>query len=219
MEVRACANCGKLLPRPASHHRGVRSFCNRECRKAFHRPLVPCRGCDQEFSRDPNQPQRLYCTWECFKASRHITVICYVCGKMFDSYVSEQRKRDERGHMTCCSVACRNVYTSLLLGGDGSWVSSGQNNPKRLSSWHWKRVRIAYLASVDGQCEGCEFVPAEHVHHLYPRALGGPLYDFDNLMAVCRDCHNNMHDQLRAGAFWSSFEGVKFDAELSNSYT
>jgi 5-methylcytosine-specific restriction endonuclease McrA len=66
-------------------------------------------------------------------------------------------------------------------------------------------------------CEGCCSAPVEHVHHLHPRALGGALYDFDNLMAVCWDCHDNMHAQLLEGAFWCSFEGVEFDAALAGN--
>lgn len=59
---------------------------------------------------------------------------------------------------------------------------------------------------VGGECEGCEGGPAIEVHHLRPRAMGGDLYAFDNLMAVCKDCHENMHIQLREGKFWDSFE-------------
>jgi 5-methylcytosine-specific restriction endonuclease McrA len=55
-------------------------------------------------------------------------------------------------------------------------------------------------------CEGCGGAPITQVHHLHPTASGGALYDFDNLMAVCNDCHDNMHAQLREGAFWDSFE-------------
>lgn len=34
-------------------------------------------------------------------------------------------------------------------------------------------------------------------------------YAFDNLMAVCRSCHDNMHEQIKIGSFWCSFEGVR----------
>jgi predicted HNH restriction endonuclease len=45
------------------------------------------------------------------------------------------------------------------------------------------------------------------VHHLRPIAGGGDLVDFDNLMAVCAGCHENMHWQLREGYFWCSMLG------------
>lgn len=176
------------------------------------RPIT-CRGCGETFARDPERPKRQYCTWDCFKASRHVIETCTVCGAEFDSYLSEARKREARGHKPCCSRACRNSYTSTLLGGDGEWVPGGKYKPGRLD-YRWRVVRAAYLQMVGNVCEGCEGAPVEHVHHLHPRGMGGAVYRFDNLMAVCADCHLNMHDQIRAGAFWDSFEGVEFDAGL-----
>lgn len=169
---------------------------------------VTCAGCDIVWARDPKQPFRKYHSWECFKASRHITLTCSVCGTAFDSYLSEHRKRMARGHVPCCSRACRNAYTSRLLGGDGTWTPGGRHSPKRQRPYPWRKIRAAYLASVAGMCEGCEGVPATQVHHLWPTAGGGPLLRWDNLMAVCDDCHTNMHDQMRAGAFRDSFEAV-----------
>ena len=170
------------------------------------RPIV-CRGCGNTFARIPKQPKRQYCSWECFKASRHVEITCSVCGKAFMSYLSEARKREARGHVPCCSRSCRNTYTSRLLGGDGTWTP-GRHSPKRQRPYPWRKLRAAYLASVAGMCEGCEGLPATQVHHLWPTASGGPLLRWDNLMAVCDDCHTNMHDQMRAGAFRDSFEAV-----------
>ena len=70
------------------------------------------------------------------------------------------------------------------------------------SSQAWKDCRAAYLAHVGGLCEDClavgRFTPAEIVHHIEPLtpenitsahvALG-----FDNLRAVCRECHAREH--------------------------
>lgn len=203
------------MTRPASHFRGGRVFCDRECRKAFHRPPVACDGCGEPFLRCPQNPSKRYCSWECFKASRHVVLTCQVCGDDFDSYLSEQRKRDDRGHVPCCSRACRNVYTSLLLGGDGTWVEGGRYNPKRQRGHVWRVARKRYLDSVGWRCEPCGAAPATQVHHLHPTAAGGDLLDPDNLCAVCDDCHDNMHAQLRAGAFWCSFDGMAFDAALA----
>jgi 5-methylcytosine-specific restriction endonuclease McrA len=163
---------------------------------------VTCRGCGGTFARNPRMPTRQYCTWECFKASRHVMVKCDVCGTPFSRYLSETRKTVQRGHITCCSRACRNRHTSLLLGGDGSWFA-GRRSPKRSRHRKWRRVRMQYMASVGGVCEGCG-ARAVEVHHLFPVAGGGEVLDFDNLMAVCKDCHDNMHAQLRAGAFADS---------------
>ncbi len=202
-----CLHCRKVQLRSPSHVSG-QVFCDRECRKAYHRPDVACAGCPSTFKRDPLQPDRLYCTWDCFKASRHVTLICVVCDSLFDSYLSEARKREERGHVPCCSEGCRNSYTSLLLGGDGTWVPGGQYKRSRNRGYRWRVVRQQYLTLVRGRCEGCE-APAVEVHHLHPVAAGGDLLAFDNLMACCKSCHENMHWQLAAGHFRCSFEEVR----------
>lgn len=205
--TKPCSNCGKPVTRPVSLHKHRHAYCDMECRKASNRWLVTCAGCKREFPRNPKQPSRRYCTWECFKASRHVELTCTVCGKTFSSYLSEARKREVRGHVACCSRACRNVYTSRFLGGDGTWTP-GRHSPKRQRPYPWRKLRAAYLDSVAGMCEGCEGVSATQVHHLWPTAGGGPLLDWDNLMAVCDDCHTRMHESIRAGEFWDSFEAV-----------
>ena len=168
------------------------------------RRALTCRGCAQDFPRNPRQPKRQYCTWECFKSSRHVSLICAVCETPFDSYLSEARKREARGHVACCSRACRNVRTSLVLGGDGTWAVGGRyGKPNQRPGW--TKLRRAYLKAVRGQCEGCGGCAAE-VHHLQPLARGGELLEWSNLVAVCKGCHENMHAQLRAGAFDGCFE-------------
>lgn len=167
------------------------------------RPIT-CRGCGSSFARMPVQPRRQYCTWDCFKRSRHVTLVCSVCAAPFDSYKSEERKRQDRGHAACCSRACRNIFTSRLLGGDGTWVEGGRyDKPNQRPGW--AKTRRMYMRSVGGACEGCG-ASAIEVHHLRPLARGGELLDFDNLMAVCGVCHKGMHAALRAGLFDDCFE-------------
>lgn len=202
-----CAACAKLLQRAPSHVRHT-IFCSRGCRSLFARKPIACRGCGNAFARDPKEPRRQYCTWSCFKSSRHVTLVCSVCALAFRSYVSEHRKRADRGHVTCCSRACRNVHTSRLLGGAGTWVPGGNHGPARNRGKYWRRIRNDYMRSVGRVCEGCG-AKAIHVHHLRPLSRGGELLDLDNLMAVCISCHENMHNQLRAGAFWCSFEACE----------
>lgn len=70
------------------------------------------------------------------------------------------------------------------------------------SSGVWQSCRAAYLEHVGGLCEDClaagRYTAAEIVHHVTPLtpeninnmniALG-----FDNLRAVCRECHARAH--------------------------
>lgn len=165
---------------------------------------IRCAGCARDFLRDPRQPKRKYCTWECFKQSRHVTLTCSVCHKDFDSYKSEEAKRVARNHAVCCSRACRNVHTSRLLGGDGTWEVGGRHG-KPNQRPGWTKARRAYLKTVGGACEGCGDMAVE-VHHLQPLSRGGELLEFSNLMAACKACHENMHAQLLAGSFDCCFE-------------
>ena len=66
----------------------------------------------------------------------------------------------------------------------------------------WEETRTAYLAHVHGLCERClkdgAAVPAKIVHHkvyLTPRNINDPNITlcFDNLEALCQDCHNREH--------------------------
>ena len=51
------------------------------------------------------------------------------------------------------------------------------------------------------QCEVCEFQGimkrSSEIHHIIPRGMGGSkTKDYiENLMAVCRDCHNECEDR------------------------
>lgn len=70
----------------------------------------------------------------------------------------------------------------------------------------WKDCRAAYLKSVNYLCERCKkegrIVPAEAVHHIKPitpQNINDPniTLNWDNLMAVCRDCHSIEHHPHR----------------------
>ena len=62
----------------------------------------------------------------------------------------------------------------------------------------WKRIRDRYYA-VHPYCERCyaegRMTPAEEVHHILPVSKGGRHTD-DNLMSLCRSCHNKVHYAL-----------------------
>lgn len=66
----------------------------------------------------------------------------------------------------------------------------------------WKKCRDSYMQSRRGLCEICLnkglFVRAEIVHHieeLTPDNINNPIISlsFDNLKAVCRECHAELH--------------------------
>lgn len=69
----------------------------------------------------------------------------------------------------------------------------------------WRQCRLSYLKSVGGLCERCYqkglFVPAKIVHHkiyITPDNITDPsiTFNFNNLEALCQDCHNKEHDAM-----------------------
>jgi 5-methylcytosine-specific restriction endonuclease McrA len=66
----------------------------------------------------------------------------------------------------------------------------------------WRACRSAYLKQAHGLCELClkrgRYTAADTVHHithLTPGNITDPLITLnpDNLMALCRDCHAEIH--------------------------
>lgn len=69
-------------------------------------------------------------------------------------------------------------------------------------SKRWQSTRLAYLKSVGGLCERCLkkglYRPAVIVHHkvyLDENTINNPeiTLSWDNLEAVCRECHEDEH--------------------------
>lgn len=103
-----CIECHKPFTIPdAWARRGNGRFCSRACyaahqRKHPHtragveakpRELRICIHCGKQFHASARQPQRVHCSYACYKATRHVEVACVMCGKMFDTYTSDTRQR------------------------------------------------------------------------------------------------------------------------------
>lgn len=65
----------------------------------------------------------------------------------------------------------------------------------RRYGYHWKKIRDRYVKK-HPLCELCQkegrFVPVEEVHHIVPLSEGGT-NDEENLMSLCRSCHERIH--------------------------
>lgn len=77
---------------------------------------------------------------------------------------------------------------------------------KLYNSSKWVKLRNAYIQA-NPLCERClekEIIkPAEEVHHIKPIGTGldelemmGLAYDPGNLMALCKDCHHELHQEM-----------------------
>ena len=74
----------------------------------------------------------------------------------------------------------------------------------------WKKTKRAFMSSKNGICERCGS-PARIVHHktyITPLNIHDPsiTLSWDNLEALCQDCHNKEHSLSPATA-----EGISFD--------
>jgi len=62
----------------------------------------------------------------------------------------------------------------------------------------WKKIRARYVKA-HPLCERClaegRITPVEEVHHILPVNRGGT-NDENNLMSLCRSCHNKIHIEL-----------------------
>ncbi len=76
------------------------------------------------------------------------------------------------------------------------------------NSRKWKLSQQYKLATVNFRCEKCGGI-AEEVHHKIPITLKN-VHDYnitlnqDNLIALCKECHNKKHERFRKNL-------VKFD--------
>ena len=77
-----------------------------------------------------------------------------------------------------------------------------QADPHFYKSQQWESCRASYMKKVGGICERCKarglYVPAKIVHHkthLTVENQNDPniSLSFDNLEALCMDCHNKEH--------------------------
>ena len=96
---------------------------------------------------------------------------------------------------------------------------------KFYSSKAWQSCRNEYMKRAHHLCENCLrkgiYKPAEIVHHvieLDPVTIERPeiALNFDNLEAVCRECHNELHDNRGR---WAKINQAKRERrDQSNRY-
>jgi 5-methylcytosine-specific restriction protein A len=53
-----------------------------------------------------------------------------------------------------------------------------------------RRTIVAKLLEERGTCQRCGQARSQDIHELKSRARGGSILDIENLVAICRPCHN-----------------------------
>lgn len=78
-------------------------------------------------------------------------------------------------------------------------------------SKQWTRCRDAFMKSKYNICERCQGIAyiVHHKVHITPSNINDPniTLDWNNLQALCHDCHNAVHGKGEA-----FIEGVSFDS-------
>ena len=89
----------------------------------------------------------------------------------------------------------------------------------------WRRCKEAYLKKANHLCEVCLekgiYTPAKIVHHkihLTEETYGDPaiMFGFDNLMACCLACHNDIHGKTKSQRRWKFIDGELVTRETNN---
>lgn len=82
---------------------------------------------------------------------------------------------------------------------------SGQNYDKKYMQFYnssrWKKLRDMKFADANGICEWCkkkgQVKVGIDVHHIKPIETDwDKRYDYNNLVLLCKDCHNEAHDRI-----------------------
>jgi hypothetical protein len=72
------------------------------------------------------------------------------------------------------------------------WMRAGPRaRGRRAASWaEWAAIREQVLARAGWRCQACRVRRRLDVHHVVKRSQGGSDFDLDQLVALCRWCHD-----------------------------
>lgn len=93
-----------------------------------------------------------------------------------------------------------------------------------IQSTQWRVLRNQKMKDCNGLCERClkqgVVTPATEVHHITPverdknRAMmAARCFDYNNLMCVCRDCHDALHGEMQSHTMAARVAGVRQEAK------
>ena len=89
-----------------------------------------------------------------------------------------------------------------------------RSSKKARTDREWPAVRAAVIERDGGMCQALVAKDctgrAEHVHHIVRRSQGG-LHDMDDLVSLCRACHDYCHSEVA----WSVANGFLRRSHLS----
>jgi 5-methylcytosine-specific restriction protein A len=96
-----------------------------------------------------------------------------------------------------CAELTHNKYCVTHARSEMRDYNMYKRNPETIKRYGggWKKIRRAFLMK-NPVCQNCEknnkIIPAEIVHHIITLDNGGT-NEFDNLVALCNNCHEKIH--------------------------
>jgi len=204
-----CQHCQQPFDCLDYRHNRPPKYCSRNCRDLARstRVALTCVQCGQSFERkaymaDWSQERGPFCGFDCYaawqsehcsgeanpnyRADRHAVLQCDWCGKDF-----HRPKWVRNGRLTFCSRPCFHEFAREYWRHQKP-VSYGKS---------WPRVRVRVLERDGHQCQECGAFEPLVVHHIVEYRTfenAQDAHELDNLVTLCRACHQLQHNQSSA---------------------
>jgi hypothetical protein len=131
--------------------------------------------------------------------SRKVEVMCAECKNFFSVNKNTVGRKQNKSHL--CKACCTKLL--LLNSGEGplnhNWKGGATLIGKKFyNSLLWKKLREEVFTRDNYTCQDCKKVDKKlQAHHLLPRATNlDKRLDVNNIISLCRPCHEKRHDSL-----------------------
>ncbi|HEY9626373.1 MAG TPA: FAD-dependent thymidylate synthase [Coleofasciculaceae cyanobacterium] len=104
----------------------------------------------------------------------------------------------------------RNAKQYTRRGADSNFWKGGASSDRTLIGAWTRQIAPQVHAKFDYVCQSCRKRGGElHAHHLVPVFADQSLaYEFNNLVTVCQQCHEDIHSQHREAEFAQNFQPI-----------
>lgn len=197
-----CIICGKtFFVKAYDLKRKPCLCCSRKCSgvlysKNKNTETVRCQICGKEFNRVLSrkaEDRGKYCSKQCSNIAKEKqeNCVCAYCGKLFSRKKSQTKSRNK-----FCSPDCK--YSFSVKENHPSW--KGGSTPERqrfYSQSEWKNLCDEIYKERDATCQLCGIKKIHgktfHVHHIISFMQESHRMEKDNLVLLCKKCHNFVH--------------------------
>lgn len=202
-----CDYCGETYEKRKSLiERYDNNYCSMECRNEDYRSdrvKFECEECGKVSETKKSKFERHdhnYCSRECSAKAKSIdaNTTCDFCGKAI--YVKPYRF--ERSENIFCSNQCKGHFyeENDLLKGENhpNWQGGPDTIDELRESNYYKNWCKQILARDNFACQKCKKKGGKlQVHHIEPVSESPEkVMDEDNVMAICKPCHQEKHPDV-----------------------